>query len=99
MDLGSSIEQPNGSKYVRNCLSHFQGHHTLGLKANSMTSPGSAVMLFGEYVMFPPGPTWTLVFLSPPIGSPFGGDVLIEAFLVAALKASIVLPVVGALMA
>jgi hypothetical protein len=46
-------------------------------------------------VRFPPGPTWTLVFRSPPIGSPFGGDVLVDAVFAAALKASIVLPDVG----
>jgi hypothetical protein len=61
-----------------------------------MTSLGKAlVMLFGEYVRFPPGPTWTLVFRSPPIGSPSGGDVLVEAVFAAVLKASIVLPDVG----
>lgn len=52
-------------------------------------------MLFGEYVKFPPGATWTLVFRNPPTGSPSGGDVLVVAVEAAALKASIVLPVVG----
>jgi hypothetical protein len=68
---------------------------TAGLKLNSMTSPINAVMLLEEYCSSSFGLTITLVFRSPPTGSPFTGEVLVEALLAAALNASIVLPVVG----
>ncbi len=68
---------------------------TAGLKLNSMTSPINAVRLLEEYCSSSFGLTITLVFRSPPTGSPFAGEVLVEALLAAALNASIVLPVVG----
>jgi hypothetical protein len=68
---------------------------TLGLKLNSITVRGSSVMLFEEKAKAPFNPTSTLVFRSPPIGRPSGGDVLVDAFEAACLKASMVFPVVG----
>jgi hypothetical protein len=40
-------------------------------------------------------PTITLVLRIPPIGSPPGGEVLVEAVFAADLNASMVFPVVG----
>ena len=71
---------------------------TAGLKLNSMTSPTNAeVILFGLYIRgeAPLMPTRTLVLRSPPIGSPFGGEVLGEAVFAFASNASMVFPVVG----
>ena len=53
------------------------------------------MILLGKYCSWPFAPTITLVLRNPPTGSPFAGEVLVEAVLAAALNASIVLPVVG----
>jgi len=70
---------------------------TFGLKLNSITVPGSSVMLFEENIKAPPGPTSTLVFLNPPTGSPLAGEVLVEDLLAANLYASKVFAPVVAL--
>jgi hypothetical protein len=49
---------------------------TAGLKLNSITSPTSDVILFGEYCSKPFTPTITLVLRKPPTGRPSGGEEL-----------------------
>lgn len=75
----------------------FENILTAGLKLNSMTSPTKEVRLFGEYIRgeAPLTPTMTLVLRSPPIGSPFVGEVLVEAVFAFVANASIVFPFAG----